>query len=73
VKIAELITFPLMDFLGIDKKGQQDEERNWTSAKTFFNHKLSLLKDMQTTIEEANPNGLEKLEAACLGEVFDSV
>ena len=28
---------------------------------------------MQTTIEETLPNGLEKLEAACLGEVIESV
>ena len=72
-KLGELIIFPLIEFLGIDKQGEKNAERNWSSAKTFFEHKLSLLKDMQTVIEEANPNGLEKLEASCLGEVITSV
>ena len=73
VKVGELIIFPLMDFLGIDKKGEKNLERSWSSAKTFFDQKLFLLKDMHCTIEETNPNGIEKLEAACLREVIESV
>ena len=73
VKVGELIIFPLMEFLGIDKTGQKDVDRNWSSAKTFFDHKLFPLKDLQNSIEETNPNGIEKIEAECLREVIESV
>ena len=59
VKIAKLIIFLLMDFLGIDRKTQQYEERSWTLAKVFFDHKLSLLKYIKSIVEEACPNGIE--------------
>ena len=31
------------------------------------------MKDIKSTVEEACPNGLEKLEGVCLGEVIESV
>lgn len=36
-KMGDSVIFPLMDFLGIDaKKGDKRENRNWESAKLFF-------------------------------------
>ena len=36
-KMGDSVIFPLMDFLGIDaKKGDKRENRNWASAKLFF-------------------------------------
>ena len=31
------------------------------------------MKDIKSTVEEACPKGLEKLEGVCLGEVIESV
>ena len=73
-EIGDMIIFPLMLFLGIDEgKEIENERRNWEGIKEFFQQKLSVLKDYRKSILDSEPNGIEKLKAAILEEVVDTI
>lgn len=74
--MGNIITFPLMKFLGIDEtvlSAVPHEKSNWTGVKGFFEHKLTVLKNMMKVHREGESSGLEKLEALVMEEVIDSV
>ena len=73
-EIGNLITFPLMLFLGIDEgKSIKNEKRNWQGIKEFFEQKLFELEDYKTVILESVPNGIDKLKAAIIEEIVDTM
>ena len=73
-EFGEIIIFPLMAFLGIDShKKTKSKARNWDGVKEFFNQKVSELIDLRAGILESHPNGIEKLKAAILEEVVDTI
>ena len=63
-----------MLFLRIDEgKSIENEKRNWEGIKVFFEQKLSDLKDYKTVMLESVPNGIDKLKAAIVEEVVDTM
>ena len=73
-EIGDMVIFPLMEFIGIDNKNAiKNAERSWSGIEIFFDHKLSVLKDYKETILDSEPNGIEKLKAAIIEEVIDTI
>ena len=55
--MADLVIFPMMELLGIDKKGDQGSvDRTWAAVKTFLENKLGemeelMVKNMEDLVE----------------------
>ena len=56
-----------------EKDPEVNEQRTWSGVKDFFETKLELLKDLKTAKLDGEPSGEEKLEAAIIEEVIDTI
>ena len=51
--MADLVIFPMMELLGIDKKGEQGSvNRTWAGVKTFLENKLGELEELMVEKKE---------------------
>ena len=72
--IGDLIIFPLMELLGIDKMGEKNkEERTWVGVERFLNNKLSQLDQLMKDLRDPHNSGKDKFKAAVIEEIIDTV
>ena len=72
--MGDLIIFPLMELLGIDKMGKNDkEERTWIGVEKFLNNKLSELDKLMKDLNNPHNSGKDKFKAAVIEEIIDTV
>lgn len=72
-EIGDMIIFPLMDILGIDKAKQvKRDDRNWSGVHNFFKEKLPLLENQRETLSKT-VECKDKLISAVLDEVVVSL
>ncbi len=72
--MGDLLIFPMMELLGIDKKGdQKNVDRSWAGVKGFLESKLDELEKLMVDKKKDPMCGRDKLEAAVIEEVIDTV
>ena len=72
--MGDLIIFPLMELLGIDKMGEKNkEERTWVGVEKFLNSKLSQLDQLMKDLKDPHNSGKDKFKAAVIEEIIDTV
>ena len=73
-KLGNLVIFPLLEFLGIDKAHEaKSADRSWDGVKVFFEYKMQVVKDLKEAKLKGNCTGLEKLEATVIEEVIETL
>ena len=72
--MADLVIFPMMELLGIDKKGdQRSVDRTWAGVRTFLENKLGELEELMVEKKEHGRSGRDKLVAVVIEEIVDAV
>ena len=71
-RLGDIVIFPLMDLIGIDKKDVVSTARNWNGVRQFFKDKIPELEKTRDSYASAT-SVKEKLYAAVLDEVIDTV
>lgn len=71
--MGDLIIFPLMELLGIDKMGKRNEERTWAGVEKFLNSKLAQLGQLMKEWSDPLKTGKDKFKAAVIEEIIDTV
>ena len=72
--MGDLIIFPLMELLGIDKMGKKkNEERTWVGVEKFLNSKLAQLDQLMKEWKDPLKSGKDKFKAAVIEEIIDTV
>ena len=54
------------------KKPEKNKQQSWSGVKSFFYHKLEMVKVKVTKLKDESTD-VEKLEAAVIEEVIDAV
>ena len=72
--MADLVIFPMMELLGIDKKGDQGSvDRTWAGVKAFLENKLGELDELMVEKKEHERSDRDKLVAVVIEEIVDAV
>ena len=72
--MGDLIIFPLMELLGIDKMGnKKNKDRTWVGVENFLNSKLAHLDQLMKECNDPLKTGKDKFKAAVIEEIIDTV
>ena len=73
-EIGDLLIFPLMKLLGIDKMGdKRNKERSWSGVEKFLNSKLAELYQLMKDLNGPHRTGKENFKALVIEEIIDAV
>ena len=71
--LGDVVILTLMDLLGIDKREENTYDRNWNGLRHFFRDKIPELMRIRDECGSETSSGKERLFAAVLDEVIDTI